>query len=74
MDNNPLSNHLTTPASYGASVIVWLCSLTLSDVGIIVSIVLGILTFAVNWYYKSVERSDRLRHLQTPPLPPHPQK
>lgn len=64
VDTTHLTTHLTTPASYAASVLAFLGSLTLSDLGILVSILLGIATFFINWYYKHVERADRRRALK----------
>lgn len=61
VDTTQLTTHLTTPVSYGASLLAFLSSLTISDVGILVSILLGIATFFVNWYYKHLERADRLK-------------
>lgn len=57
------SSQLTTPASYGVALLTFLGSFTLSDWGILTSILLGILTFIVNLYFKIAERRDRLTHL-----------
>lgn len=60
VDTTHLTTQLTTPASYGAALFAFLGSFTLSDWGILVSILLGILTFIVNLYFKVMERHDRL--------------
>lgn len=56
------SSQLSTPASYGVALLTFLGSFTLSDWGILTSILLGILTFIVNLYFKVLERRDRLTH------------
>lgn len=63
MDTTHLTTYLTTPASYAASVFAFFGSFALSDWGILASILLGILTFIVNLYFKIAERRDRLTHL-----------
>ena len=62
MDTNQLTN-----ASYGSALFAFFGALTLSDWGILISIILGFATFLVNWYYKHKERTDRLNASQIPP-------
>ena len=62
MDTNQLTN-----ASYGSALFAFLGAFTLSDWGILISIILGVSTFFVNWYYKHKERSDRLSASQISP-------
>ncbi len=56
-----LTNVLTTPASYGTAIAAFLASLNFERWVTLISLVLAIGTFAINWYYRHREhlRAER---------------
>lgn len=54
----------TTPASYLLAAFAFISSLSFNEKITLISLALGICTFFINWWYKHVERRDRLKQYQ----------
>jgi hypothetical protein len=64
LDTTQLTQNLTS-ATYGFSLMGFISSMTFERWVTIVSVLLALATFGVNWYYKHAERRDRLAHYHT---------
>lgn len=63
--NELLPSQLTAPVSYWMSAMTFFASLNFERWVTLISLLLAIGTFCINWYYKHLERRDRLKRYQS---------